>query len=90
MAEEERIEDRIKRMIVERLFLQIDPARIDDAASLTKSLEVDSVRLFEIVIGLEEMFGVTFADDEFSVQTFDTVGAIAQSVRAKLAGGAAG
>jgi len=79
----ERIEDRIKAMIVERLFLSISPDDIADDDALMEKYEIDSVRLFEIVIGLEEIFGISFEDEEFSTEAFETVAAISDLVKKK-------
>ncbi len=82
---ESTVEDRLKKMIVERLFLKIDPERIDDAKSLVDEYGVDSVSLFELVVGLEEEFGIRIGDDEFDIKHFVTVAALARFVRSKLA-----
>jgi len=80
----DRIEDRIKAMIVERLFLPVSPDDIADDDPLMTKYEIDSVRLFEIVIGIEELFGISFEDEEFSLETFENVAAISAIVRNKL------
>ncbi|MBL7206705.1 MAG: acyl carrier protein [Candidatus Aenigmarchaeota archaeon] len=82
----ERVEDQLKEMIVDRLFLQISPDEIGDETDLVETHEVDSVQLLEIVMGLEEVFGVSFDDEEFSLEIFATVSSIADAVRAKLKG----
>ncbi len=78
------LEARIKRIIVERLFLEIDAAELESAASLTETYGVDSVRLFDMVVGMEDVFGISFEDEELALDNFDTVTAIAARVRAKL------
>ena len=80
----ERIEDRLKRMIVQRLFMKIAPEALEDGKSLINDYGVDSVSLLELVVGLEEEFGVHIEDDEFSVANFETVSALAAFVRGKL------
>jgi acyl carrier protein len=84
MAEEKRIEDQLKQMIVERLFLQMAPEEIQDEDALTEKLGIDSVQLFEIVVGCEEVFGITFEDTGFSAELFKDVASIAAAVRKKL------
>ena len=79
----ERIEDRIKVMLVDRLMLNAKPADIGDEDDLITKWNVESVQLMEIVIGLEEIFGTQFGDDEFSIKKFRTVKNIAEVVRAK-------
>ncbi len=81
------IKAQLKQMIVERLFLKVSPSEIADDDILMEKFEIDSVRLFEIVIGLEEVFNISLEDDEFSIERFESVKAIAQLVREKLAAG---
>ena len=86
MSDDTRIEDQLKQMIVERLFLTVEPAEIADGDILMDRFEIDSVRLFEIVIGLEEIFDISLEDDEFSIERFESVKAIADLVRDKAEG----
>ena len=86
MADETRIEDQLKQMIIERLFLSVEPGEIADDDMLMEKFEIDSVRLFEIVIGLEEIFDISLEDDEFSIERFESVKAIADLVRDKIGG----
>lgn len=83
MSNEPPIEDRLKAMIVERLFLKIDPLQIGVDDELMEKLGVDSVQIFEIVVGLEEEFGVVFDEDEFDIELFKTVHSMADVIRKK-------
>ena len=78
------IEERLKRMIVDRLFLQIAPSEIEDDKKLVQDYGVDSVSLFELVVGLEEEFGFRIEDKEFNLRHFESVSALARFVRGKL------
>jgi acyl carrier protein len=84
MLSDAEIRQKIKEMIVERLFLDVAPADIGDDESLPEKYNIDSVNLFEIVVGLEEVFGITLADEELSVEAFSTVAKIAEVVARKL------
>ena len=75
--------DKIKAMMVERLFLDIEPSDIADDDPIMEKYEIDSVRLFEIVIGIEEVFGIIIDEEEFDVTLFKDVNAIAEYVRNK-------
>lgn len=81
---EKRIEGRIKELLVERLFLKVTPEDIGDDDVITETLGVDSVSVFEIVVGLEEEYGLSFEDEDFNMEVFRTVHAIADFVRTKL------
>jgi acyl carrier protein len=80
---DERLEDRLKAMLVERLMLKFTPAEIGDEDDLIEKWGLESVQLMEIVIGLEEVFGIQLGDDEFSVKKFRTIRNIAGVVREK-------
>jgi len=79
------LKQEIKEMIVERLFLDADPAQMGDDENLMENYEIDSVNLFEIVVGMEEQFGISFEDDDFSVDLFATVDSLADFVERKQA-----
>ena len=79
----DRLEDRLKAMIVERLMLKAEPLDIADEDDLIKKWNVESIQLMEIVIGLEEHFGIQLGDDEFSIRKFRTVKNIGDVVRGK-------
>ena len=80
------IEQTVKELMVERLFLKVTADQIADETDIMEELGVDSVSVFEIVVGLEESFGISFEDDEFKIETFRTPKSIADFVRRKLEG----
>jgi len=77
--------DRIKELVVECLFLNVEPASIKNDENLMEVYNVDSVNLFEIVVALEEDYGISFEDEDFDVETFSTVASIADLVERKRA-----
>ena len=82
--EKSEIEAQLKVMIVERLFMQVAPEEIDTDALLTETYGVDSVSLLELVVGLEEAFGIQVEDDEFDLTNFRSVAALRDFVIARL------
>jgi len=80
---EESIEQALKEMLIERLFLQVTPEEIPDEANLMETLEIDSVSILEIVVGLEEVYGISFEDEEFDISIFESIKSIADYVREK-------
>ncbi len=80
---DERIEDQIKKMVVERLFLDVEPGDIADSDSLMEKYEIDSVRLFEMAIGVEEIFGIVIDEEDFDIGLFKDVNSIADYIRSK-------
>ena len=71
------VNDTLKEMIVERLFMNISPDEIADDANLMETLGIDSVQIFELVVGCEEAFEISFDEDDFDITVFQTVNAIA-------------
>ena len=79
----EDLKQQLKDMIVERLFLKVEAAAIPDDANLMEAYGIDSVNLFEIVVGLEDEFGISLEEEDFSVEAFSTVNGIAELVARK-------
>lgn len=82
------IESKLKAMIVERLYLKVKPDEIPTDASLTDTYGIDSVSLLELVVGLEETFGIRIEEGDFNLRDFSTVAALRDFVRARLDSGA--
>ncbi len=78
------IEERLKHMIVERLFLKVDPESIDDDASLMETYGIDSVSLLELVVALEDEFDIDIEDEEFDVKNFENVAALKTFIEPRL------
>ncbi len=77
---------RIKAMMVERLFMPMEPEDIEDDKSLVTEYGVDSLNLLELVVGVEEEFGVQIGDTEFRVGNFETVDSLAAFIHGKMSG----
>lgn len=77
------LKPRIKNMIVEQLFLPVEPDSISDEAPLMETYDIDSVALFTLAVGLETEFGISMEDVEFSPANFETVNAMAALIESK-------
>ena len=80
------LKQELKQMIVERLFLNVEPREIPDDAPLMEQYGIDSVALFELVVGLEDEFGVVMEDVDFQIDTFKSVNSIAEFVEQRRSG----
>jgi len=80
---DEELKSQLKELVVERLFLNVEPQEIGDDDQLMGKFGIDSVQLFEIIVGLEEVFEVSMADEEFSVDHFQSINSIAEFVKQK-------
>ena len=75
------LESRVKSVRVAALFLEIKPEEIGDRDVLAKTLGVDSVAHFQVLVAIEEAFDLKFAEQAFDLARCRTVRDIAQLVR---------
>lgn len=76
------IESKMTELLVEELGL--DAEKITMSATFEEDLEVDSLGVVELLMALEDNFGVTIPDEE--AESLVTVGEAVDLVAAKLAG----
>jgi len=69
---------RVKDMIIERLKLEgMTPDQIDDGAPLFgEGLGLDSIDALELVLGIEQVFGVEIEDEAAGMKAFKSVQAL--------------
>ena len=79
------IEGSLKELIVERLFLDIDPQEIETEEALSE-YGVDSFLLLELIVAMEEMFEVQFEQADITAEALRSVAALAELIRQKRAG----
>ena len=81
------MQDKIRHIIVDRLQLEgVDVSDIkDDTPLFEEGLGLDSVDALELVLGLEQEFGLKIESDEMGKETLQTVQSIAAFVARKLA-----
>ena len=76
------LKTRVKDLIVRRLKLDIQPGAIEDAAPLFgEGLGLDSIDALELVLGIEQEFGVKVADEEVGVKAFSSVDSLADFIK---------
>ncbi len=80
--ERSEIQSKMKELLVEELGLDGD--KISDEASFEEDLEVDSLGVVELLMALEDEFGVKIPDEE--AENIGTVGEAVDMVAAKLDG----
>ncbi len=85
MTETKKLHPIIKRLIVERLFIDgLDPADMVDDDVLVDSLGLDSMDFLEIAVGLEQEFGLTIVGNGIDRDTMRSVNTLAVFVQAEL------
>jgi acyl carrier protein len=71
------MEDRLRKLIAEQLG--VEESRVVPEASFTDDLEADSLDLVELIMSLEEEFGVEIPDED--AEKIATVGDAMQYLR---------
>lgn len=85
-ASDQELKENIKRLIVERLKLEMEPSEIGDSDPLFgEGLGLDSIDALELVLGLEQEFGVKIEDEEVGAEALSSVDSLAEFVRQKAA-----
>lgn len=75
----------LRQFIAENFLLTSDAASLGDADSLTDRGILDSTGALELVMHLEERYGVTVQDDELHPDNLDSVDRIAAFIERKRA-----
>ncbi len=79
---EQTLEQTLKELIVERLFLDISPEDIETDKELSE-YGVDSFLLLELIVALEETFDVKFEQSDIKAEVLKSVKSLADLVRSK-------
>lgn len=75
---------KIKKLIIGRLKLEIEPEEIEDDQPLFgEGLGLDSIDALELVLGLEQEFAVKIEDEEVGVKAFASIDALVTFVKEK-------
>ncbi|WP_030241113.1 acyl carrier protein [Streptomyces sp. NRRL S-350] len=80
--------DRLRRLMVESLRLDIAPEAIPDT-NLRDAVGIDSVMGLEFLIWVENEFGIQIQDEDLSVELVDSLDALAAYVDERAAEAAA-
>ncbi len=77
--------DEVREIIGATLKLGARTASLKAETPLIGNLpEMDSMAVVAVITALEENYGFTVDDDEISAETFETLGSLANFVKAKL------
>ena len=86
MPAPECLNHRIKRLIVGTLGLEVAPEEIpDDETIFGNGTEIDSIATLEIIVAIEEEFGITVEDDELTADLFASVATLEAYIADRLA-----
>ncbi len=77
------IETKIRTFILDNFLFTNDESRLENDVSFLEEGIVDSTGVLELVMFVEESFGVTVEDEEIVPENFDSVSQLAKYVRFK-------
>jgi len=82
------LKSRVKAMIIERLRLEgVTPDQIEDGAPLFgEGLGLDSIDALELVLGVEQAFGVRIEDEAAGMKAFRSVQALTDFIAERAKG----
>lgn len=76
-----------KEFILEYLESEYSlPKDADDSFNFIETGYVDSMRMVQFIVLLEDEFGIEFTDEELTLDEFKTIGGLAGLVERKLEG----
>lgn len=77
------IRDKVRGFILESYMAGLDPSSLKDDQSLERSHIVDSARVLELILFIEETFGFEVTNDDATPENFDSVDAIVKYIASK-------
>lgn len=81
------LKQKVKEMIIQRLKLEdMTPDQIEDEAPLFgEGLGLDSIDALELVLGVEQIFGVKIEDEASGLRAFKNVASLAAFIAERQA-----
>jgi len=73
----------IKDAVIETLGIEDRAGALGAATPLTSIPELDSLAVVELIVELEQRFGITVEDEDVTAEVFETIGSLAAFVDAK-------
>jgi acyl carrier protein len=70
------IEDYLRDILIEHLFVEFDKGEIRPTASLRQDLGLDSLGFVELKDQVEKRFGIAISEDEFTPENFSTISSL--------------
>ncbi len=83
------VEDHVRRFIADNFVVEGDADHLPGATSLTQAGVLDSMGVLEMVMFIEERFGVGVPDDDTVPENLDSVDRIVRYIDGRLAEGLA-
>ena len=76
------MEEELKGLLVERLFLDLDPASIETDTPLA-DYGIDSFLLLELIVAIEQQYGVRFEQSDITPDTLKSIATLCACIRSR-------
>lgn len=73
----------LKQLVVEATQVNIDPSSISDSANLFNDCGLDSTSVIDLVLSIEDRFGISIDEDELVVTLFQNLSELCSLIDAK-------
>jgi acyl carrier protein len=73
----------VKAVVIQTLAIEDRAGVLDASTPITSIPELDSMAILELVVELEQRFGIEFEDEDVTAEVFETLGSLAAFVDAK-------
>ena len=77
------MEEQLKEILIERLYLDLEPADINSNTELAE-YGIDSFLLLELIVGIEEQFSIKFEQADINSDSLKSIASIKTLVESKL------
>ena len=76
------MEEELKVLLVERLFLDLEPTAIETDTALVE-YDIDSFLLLELIVAIEQQYGIRFEQEDINPETLRSIASLCAKVRAR-------
>ncbi len=76
----DRMLEQVIRVIVSTCIVPVPKEQIREDTDLLTDLGLESIQIVELVLSLEEEFGIEFDDDDLNPDNFQIVGSIVRTI----------
>jgi len=74
------VEDCLRDILIEHLFVEFDKDKILPTASLREDLGLDSLGFVELKDQVDKRFGIAISEDEFTPENFSTISSLTRLI----------
>ena len=74
------IEDTLRDVLIEDLFVELEKTAILPGASLRRDVGLDSLGFVELREQVEKRFGIVISDDDFTPENFATLSSLSSLI----------